>query len=468
MRSVAKGLIEHYRCPESFVKLTLANDLTEDPGFFTFGGATTCYGRTDAGYLRPRSEAGLYDVTQDVISSTSGLCLPFDPTEAIDNLRLERYPGARGSSLRATAREIYYLLRPTLSQSMRKRIQRFQLRGSRESQFPAWPVDPTVDNLPEQLLLLLLRATGTERIPFIWFGPDGNRSAAIMTHDVDSEAGRDLCGDLMDLDDLFQIKASFQIVPERRYAISSDFLATFHNRGFEIAIQDLNHDGRLFSRRSEFLRRAALINGYAKAYGAKGFRAGVLYRRPEWYGVFDFSFDISIPNAAHLDPQRGGCCTVMPYFIGNILELPVTVTQDYMLFHLLGERTIDLWKAQIDLITEKNGLISFIVHPDYVMSGELKSIYRELLMYLREVEATKKIWIGLPSEVDQWWRARSKMQLVLEENEWRVTGENAERAVVAYASTNAEGKLVYETELAPRQLRTGPDRLDENSISQHS
>ena len=31
----------------------------------------------------------------------------------------------------------------------------------------------------------------------------------------------------------------------------------------------------------------------------------------------DFSFDMSIPNVAHLDPQRGGCCTIMPYFIGN-------------------------------------------------------------------------------------------------------------------------------------------------------
>jgi len=468
MGSVAKGLIEHYRCPESFVKLTLAEDLSEEAGFFAFGSGTTCYGRTAAGYRRPRREAGLYDVTQDVISSTSGLCLPFDPTEAVDNLRLERYPGARDSRLRAAAREIYYLLRPALSQSIRRRIQRFQLRGSRGSQFPAWPVDRTVENIYEQLLLLILSATGAERIPFIWFWPEGNRSAAIMTHDVDSEAGRDLCRDLMDLDDLFQIKASFQIVPERCYSVSADFLAKFRNRGFEVGIQDLNHDGRLFSRRSEFLRRAALINGYARAYGAKGFRAGVLYRRPEWYDVFEFSFDMSIPNVAHLDPQRGGCCTVMPYFIGDILELPVTTTQDYMLFHLLGERTIDLWKTQIDLVTEKHGLINFIVHPDYAMSGELKSIYQDLLIYLREVEATKKIWMALPSEVDQWWRERSKMQLVLTNNEWRITGEGAERAVVAYATKNAEGKLVYEMEPAPKQPRIGLDRLDEKSVSQHS
>jgi hypothetical protein len=467
MGSVARGLIERYRCPESSVRLRVAEGLSKEAGFFTFGHGTTCYGRSAAGYRRPRMEESLYDVTNDVISSASGLCLPFDPTEVIDNLRLERYPGAQDSKLRTLARELYYRVRPMLSQSMRKRIQRFQLKGSKESLFPAWPVDRTVENIYEQLLLLILKATGAERIPFIWFWPEGNLSAAIMTHDVDSESGQDLCGELMDLDDLFQIKASFQIVPERRYPVSPEFLATIRNRGFEIGIQDLNHDGRLFSERNEFLRRAVLINGYAKAYGARGFRAGVLYRRPDWYGAFDFSFDMSIPNAAHLDPQRGGCCTVIPYFIDNILELPVTTTQDYMLFHLLDERSIDLWKTQIDLVTEKSGLLSFIVHPDYAMSDELKPIYRDLLIHLREMQTAQKIWLTLPSAVDQWWRARSKMQLVFSENEWRITGEGAERAVVAYAK-NADGRLVYE--IAPALCRPcdGLDRPDENRISQPS
>ena len=47
--------------------------------------------------------------------------------------------------------------------------------------------------------------------------------------------------------------------------------------------QDLNHDGRLFDDRKEFLRRVKLINRYGRGYGAKGFRAAVLYRKPEWY-----------------------------------------------------------------------------------------------------------------------------------------------------------------------------------------
>src|SRR3977135_926180 len=139
----------------------------------------------------------------------------------------------------------------------------------------------------------------------------------------------------MDAGDDFGIQASFNVVPEGASSVAPASLASLRDGGFEIGIQDLHHDGRLFDNRDEFSRRAHLINNYGKEYGAKGFRAAVLYRNPDWYDALEFSFDMSIPNTGHMDPQPGGCCTVMPYFIGDILELPVTTTQDYTLFHLL-------------------------------------------------------------------------------------------------------------------------------------
>jgi hypothetical protein len=169
----------------------------------------------------------------------------------------------------------------------------------------------------------------------------------------------------------------------------------------------------------------------------------VLYRKPEWYDALDFSFDMSIPNVAHLDPQRGGCCTVMPYFIGDILELPVTTTQDYTMFHLLNQRSIDLWRTQTELILGKNGLVSLIIHPDYVMEPEPKSVYAELLEYLRRLRERENIWLALPSEIDHWWRARSEMSIVPHGDSFRIEGEGAERAVLAFA-TSVNGRLVYE------------------------
>jgi hypothetical protein len=249
----------------------------------------------------------------------------------------------------------------------------------------------------------------------------------------------------MDLDDSYAVKASFQIVPEKRYRFSEDLLDKIRARGFEIVVQDLNHDGHLFSSREQFLARAKQINEYAQQYRAAGFRSAILYRNQDWYDALQFSYDMSVPNAAHLEPQRGGCCTVMPYFVNHILELPVTTTQDYSLFHIIGDYSIEVWKSQIDLITEKHGLVSFIIHPDYIIERRARKTYRELLAYLSQLRSEKRIWIALPREVNDWWRERSQMKLVEEKGRWRIEGSGKERASVAYARLQGD-RIIYSHE----------------------
>lgn len=442
---LSQAVSERYRCPAEFLEFAISGDLRPDEGYFRFGPDVICYGRSSSGTLKAEFDACLNDALPHVVADDGRVKLPFDATEIIDNLRLERYEDRHSvwDGLQDRLKKMYYFLRPVLTLAARREVQNFHARNWRKLPFPRWPVDTTVEDLCEKLLLLSMEAKGVDRVPFVWFWPNGARGCAVMTHDVETEAGRDFCSDLMDLNDSFGIKASFQIIPEGRYEVSPRFLQTIRGRGFECGIQDLNHDGRLYDNKEEFLRRAALINGYAAEYGAKGFRAGVLYRRPEWLSHLNFSFDMSIPNVAHLDPQRGGCCTVMPYFIGDLLEIPVTTTQDYTLFHLLNERSIDLWKTQLEIIYEKNGLASFIIHPDYVIDPENRAVYARLLDHLRSLRAEKEIWLGLPAEVDAWWRARSKMSVEKIGNSWRVVGEGADRAVLAYA-TSVAGKLVYE------------------------
>src|SRR5579883_3316614 len=82
-----------------------------------------------------------------------------------------------------------------------------------------WPVDQTVDCIFEKLMAAVLRATALPRIPFIWFWPEGHPSAAIMTHDVETSSGRDFCPRLMDIDDSYGIKSSFQLIPAERYDV---------------------------------------------------------------------------------------------------------------------------------------------------------------------------------------------------------------------------------------------------------
>jgi hypothetical protein len=230
-----------------------------------------------------------------------------------------------------------------------------------------------------------------------------------------------------------------------RYEAAHRLLEDVRNRGFEVNVHDLNHDGALFLEKKEFLQRADRINKYGAEFGTHGFRAGAMYRNQDWYPAFDFSYDMSVPNVAHLEPQRGGCCTVMPYFIDRILELPLTTVQDYSLFHILGDYSVDLWKQQIDMIFKKNGLISFIIHPDYMIEKRARELYAELLRILVDLREKQGLWIALPGEVNQWWRNRSQMKLVQAGTTWKIEGTGSERARVAYA-TLAEDRIVYTLE----------------------
>jgi hypothetical protein len=311
-------------------------------------------------------------------------------------------------------------------------------------------VDTTVDKIFEQIMLLSLRAQTIDQIPFVWFWPEGATSCAIMTHDVETEMGVRSCPYMMDMEDSFGIKASFQIIPEHRYEVTDKFLDSIRQRGFEVVVHDLNHDGNLFRDKERFIQRAKKINFYKERFGASGFRAAVLYRRQLWFDALDFAYDMSVPNVAHLDPQRGGCCTVMPYFMGKILELPVTTTQDYTLFHILNDYSIDLWKKQIDLIMEKHGLMNFILHPDYISGSREQKVHQALLMHLAQLREKKGVWIATPAQVDLWWRQRAEMRVVKDGFGWRIEGPGSERARIAYASQK-DGSISYTHNSTPAQ-----------------
>ena len=442
-----RALIDHYRCPEEFVRLGLAGELSPDAGYFRFGPGTVCYGQTSSGSRARVPVNGLYDTLAAVTTDGGVVRVPFDPSEVIDNLRLERYAsdlaGPDGFRPRSWQAAAYYGLRGLIPSGLRRSLQRTYFRDWKARPFPRWPVDDTVERILERLVLLALRSQGISRLPFVWFWPDGAPSAVILTHDVETAAGLAACGWLMDTDAAHGMRASFQLVPEGRYDISPGVLDEIRRRGFEVSIHDLNHDGRLFTDRDEFRRRALRINAYAREFGARGFRSGVLYRRPEWYDALEIAYDMSVPNVGHLEVQRGGCCTVMPYFIGRILELPLTTTQDYSLFHVLHDFSNDIWRQQLNAVMARHGLASFLVHPDYLEPAGARHAYRAWLEHLARLRNAGRCWIALPGDVDGWWRARSRMTLVRDGDGWRVEGEGSARARVAYVELGEDDGLVY-------------------------
>lgn len=360
--------------------------------------------------------------------------------QSIEMLRAERYVSSSWAA--PFARQVYYWLRPLLTRPVRQFIHRQIFRSRVKSNFPAWPLDCSVDQLFRESIGLLFEANGEEEIPFIWFWPDGRCAALMMTHDVEGSVGAARCKMLMDLDDSFGIPAAFQLIPEGSYGPITELVNEIRCRGYEVNLHDLDHDGLLYENAARFTDRAKKIRQYAAVYGTKGFRAGAMHRNQEWLPQLQVEYDMSVPNVAQMEPQGGGCCTVMPYFIGNVLEFPLTTIQDYGLFNILKEWSIELWKTQIKTILKQNGLISFIVHPDYIAGAREQKAYSELLDHLAQQKSTHDLWAARPGDINQWWRQRSNMRLVRTISGWTIEGRGSERARVAYASI-VDGEVRY-------------------------
>ena len=91
---------------------------------------------------------------------------------------------------------------------------------------------------------------------------------------------------------------------------------------------------------------------------------------------------------------------------------------------------------------EAHGLASFIVHPDYLIEARARDTYKSLLAFLENLRSEGKVWLALPREVNEWWRARSQMKLVCQGNNWVIEGPQNDRARVAYAVLEG-GRLAY-------------------------
>ena len=429
------ALVDFYRCPEELGTFSSPEELSPQPGYFSFGPAAVCYGQSAVSSPTKLNGVRLPDLTGYAAYQGPNLRLPFNVSTIVDNLRLERYPhmGTRSLLSSEGVRRVYYSVRPLLPAAFRKTLQKLYLRDWNKLPFPTWPVDTSVDQILERILLLSMRAKEVKTVPFIWFWPDGAASSAVVTHDVETNAGVDFISRLIDVDDASNIKTAFQLVPQERYEVPRALLDGIRERQCEVNVHGLNHDGNVFRDRKTFLKHVRLINRYVQDYGAQGFRSACMYRNADWYEDLNISYDMSVPNVAHLEPQRGGCCTVFPYFIGRILELPLTTVQDYSLFHILGDYSIDLWKRQIDLVMEKHGMLSFITHPDYLVDERALSVYKALLAYLSQLRSEQNVWIARPGDVNRWWRERSSMKLVVEEGKWRIKGPGRERARIGFA-----------------------------------
>src|SRR6516162_10182689 len=155
-------LHERFRCPLDIPSYTVASGLSQKPGFFRLNADAICFGQCSS-VVPASSVAEAKSIPNDYIRiNASSIQLPFNPVQVVDNLRREKYCTSveQKRALRANplVRNIYYLGRPFLPVMMRKHLQQAYFRGWERVSFPKWPVDCTVENIFEQLLILAMRS----------------------------------------------------------------------------------------------------------------------------------------------------------------------------------------------------------------------------------------------------------------------------------------------------------------------
>jgi peptidoglycan/xylan/chitin deacetylase (PgdA/CDA1 family) len=330
--------------------------------------------------------------------------VPFSFADALHGYLAEEWVTSL-SPRRLSARQLnlFYRTRRFVPRSLQLATRRRLVRWQGVPEFPVWPLDLSVSRLLRFYAFCRLSAQATREMRFRWFWPRSYTAALILTHDVESAEGLPLAVEIADLEEELGFRSSFNL--GAWYAADPGIVRELKARGFEIGVHGLRHDRSLFASRASFEAQQPGLARLAKSLGASGFRSPSTYRVFKWLAELPFSYDASIPHSDPFEPQPGGCCSLWPFFIGRVVELPYTLPQDHTLFTLLEQRTIDLWITQAARIEDEHGLIHCLSHPDrgYLADARRRALYAEFLQRMAE---RKRVWKALPAEVASWWRRR--------------------------------------------------------------
>ena len=178
-------------------------------------------------------------------------------------------------------------------------------------------------------------SSGAERLPTIANWPDGKRFAAILTHDVEGPLGVANVRKVIEIERRHGFVSSWNFVAEW-YPIEDGLFDHIRAAGGEIGLHAIKHDCKLFESRANFEAELPAIHRYLAEWDAVGFRSPATHRNADWMPELGALYDSSFPDTDPFEPQGGGCCSILPYFLDDLVELPITLVQDHTLWEILA------------------------------------------------------------------------------------------------------------------------------------
>ncbi|HTV40893.1 MAG TPA: nucleotide sugar dehydrogenase [Candidatus Sulfotelmatobacter sp.] len=305
---------------------------------------------------------------------------------------------------------IYYGLKPYLPWHLRMAVRRIVARRTRKMHQDVWPIKEAAGQRPAD-----------------WPGwPDGKKFSLVLTHDVESWRGLAKCRQLMQLEIQMGFRSSFNFIPEADYNVSWALLDELRREGFEVGVQDLKHDGKLFQSRETFRDGAVQINRYLHAWDARGFRSAFMFHNLEWVHDLNVDYASCTFDTDPFEPQPDDVGTIFPFWVprtpadngrSGYVELPYTLPQDSTLFLVLQEQHPDIWIKKLDWIAERGGMVLLNTHPDFMaMNGHTSArdeypveFYQRFLNYVEE-NYGGMYWQALPKEIAAFYKTRTPSQ----------------------------------------------------------
>jgi len=288
----------------------------------------------------------------------------------------------------------YYRVRSLIPKCVRTRLRQWLMHYQRSRCRNIWPINPAVSTVAP------------------WNSwPEGKKFAVVLTHDVETALGVEQCAQLMGIEEQLGFRSSFDFVPER-YTTPTELRQRLKDRGFEVGVHGLLHDGRLYESKSLFMKRAERINHYLKSWGAVGFRSPSMHRNLDWLHELNILYDASTFDVDPFEPDKRALGTIFPAWVppkegkSGYIELPYTLPQDSSLFLYLKEKDIRIWKGKTDWIAQHGGMVLINTHPDYMRFSPGSSAnctypaeyYSQFLEYIL-TEYEGDYWHALPREI---------------------------------------------------------------------
>ena len=330
---------------------------------------------------------------------------------------------------------IYYGLKPYLPWRLRMGLRRVLARWKRKAYQDVWPIKESAGNRPAE-----------------WAGwPEGKRFALVLTHDVEGARGLAKCRQLMQLEKQMGFRSSFNFVPEAiDYDVSWAFMEELRHEGFEVGVQDLKHDGKLFQSRENFRDGAVRINRYLRAWEARGFRSGFMFHNLDWVHDLDVDYSSCTFDTDPFEPQPDDVGTIFPFWVprrtahngrSGYVELPYTLPQDSTLFLLLQEEGPEIWMRKLHWIAERGGMVLLNTHPDYMaMNGDSSAsgeypieFYKRFLDYIKS-NYGGLYWQALPAQVANYVYCNKNGSMGIGKLEW----VERETAIAGHVLISAE------------------------------